>query len=389
MGDNILRIICFFIILATGLSESDTSNEPCATNANNGTCVPISKCPAALSILKHRDLKTISNISCGFENKSPKVCCTLPDSTIVFSENTEETATHRPSKGNTTKQVEHIPLIPDKPLDPLPVRQVCGKLKIQNRIYGGKNTEIGEFPWLARLKYENDLYGCAASLITDRYVITSAHCVQDNGQVIGKPISVRLGEWDEETEKDCFENICNNKPVDVNITNYFFHPEYNVQNKTVHDIALLKLEEPVYFTDFIQPVCLPTTEYVMMQDYLQDSSYWAAGWGLTEYGQTSPIKRKVKLEAVPTKTCEGIFPHIPKTSFPYLICAGGIEGKDTCKGDSGGPLVRQVMENYENNWYLFGITSLGSGRCGTEGLPGFYTRVSKYINWIRDIISKN
>lgn len=86
-----------------------------------------------------------------------QVCCTLPDTPIVFTEKTEETATNRPIKVNTTKQVEYIPLIPDKPLDPLPVRQVCGKLNFQNRIYGGKNTEIGEFPWLARLKYESKL----------------------------------------------------------------------------------------------------------------------------------------------------------------------------------------------------------------------------------------
>lgn len=73
---------------------------------------------------------------------------------------------------------------------------------------------------------------------------------------------MRLGEWDEETEKDCFENICNNKPVDVNITNYFFHPEYNVQNKTVHDIALLKLEEPVNFTGIKESV--PTTPQLIV-----------------------------------------------------------------------------------------------------------------------------
>ena len=60
-----------------------------------------------------------------------------------------------------------------------------------------------------------------------------------------------------------------------------------------------------------------------------------------------------------------------------MICAGKW-GKDSCHGDSGGPLM----------WYkyftfcLTGIVSFGKG-CGRFGYPGVYTRVTKYLYWIK------
>ena len=55
------------------------------------------------------------------------------------------------------------------------------------------------------------------------------------------------------------------------------------------------------------------------------------------------------------------------------------QGKDTCQGDSGGPLVC--------NNALVGVTSFGKG-CGFPGIPGVYTRVSTFYNWILDNIDK-
>lgn len=56
------------------------------------------------------------------------------------------------------------------------------------------------------------------------------------------------------------------------------------------------------------------------------------------------------------------------------VCAGG-EDRDACWSDSGSPLVSKTNGN------LIGIVSTGVG-CARKGLPGIYTRLSKYTEWI-------
>lgn len=67
------------------------------------------------------------------------------------------------------------------------------------------------------------------------------------------------------------------------------------------------------------------------------------------------------------------------------MCAGGEEGKDSCKGDSGGPLM---WENPKGNkvFEVIGIVSFGPRNCGTEFVPGVYTKVYEYLPWIHQVI---
>lgn len=64
------------------------------------------------------------------------------------------------------------------------------------------------------------------------------------------------------------------------------------------------------------------------------------------------------------------------------FCAGGLDGIDSCAGDSGGPIMRVIPRT--STWYIEGVVSFGPTQCGTRGIPGIYTRVSKYLNWILD-----
>ena len=51
--------------------------------------------------------------------------------------------------------------------------------------------------------------------------------------------------------------------------------------------------------------------------------------------------------------------------------------KDTCNGDSGGPMT--VARGKER--VLVGLVSWGKG-CAQAGIPGVYTRVSAFADWI-------
>merc|ERR1739848_501357 len=64
---------------------------------------------------------------------------------------------------------------------------------------------------------------------------------------------------------------------------------------------------------------------------------------------------------------------------------------DTCQGDSGGPLVCDAKprsgRNSDQRYAQMGVTSWGYG-CG-ESTPGVYTRVDKYVNWIKSQIRRS
>jgi len=68
-----------------------------------------------------------------------------------------------------------------------------------------------------------------------------------------------------------------------------------------------------------------------------------------------------------------------------VLCAGyAVGGKDSCEGDSGGPLA--VLDGPGSKWTLVGIVSNGI-MCAKPNLPGIYTRISEYRNWIIDTIN--
>ena len=70
---------------------------------------------------------------------------------------------------------------------------------------------------------------------------------------------------------------------------------------------------------------------------------------------------------------------------PGTLCAEHPDGgQDSCQGDSGKGLL-SFPSHPRTQAVQLGIVSAGIG-CGREGIPGIYTRVSHYRQWIDAVL---
>ncbi|EEZ99214.2 trypsin-1 isoform X1 [Tribolium castaneum] len=235
----------------------------------------------------------------------------------------------------------------------------CGQSNQENRIVGGRPTGINRYPWVARIVYDGHFH-CGASLLTEDYVLTAAHCVR---RLKRSKIRVILGDHDQSTTEDTPAKM---RAVSAVIRHRNFDQEsYN------HDIALLKLRKPVEFTKNIRPICLPTGKDPA------GKTGTVVGWGRTTEGGMLPnVVQEVQVPILTLSQCRAMKYRASRITS-YMLCAGR-GAMDSCQGDSGGPLLVPNGDKFE----IVGIVSWGVG-CGRPGYPGVYTRVSKYINWLK------
>ncbi|XP_046827988.1 uncharacterized protein LOC124428207 [Vespa crabro] len=252
--------------------------------------------------------------------------------------------------------------------------------RIKTPAYIDGDSEFGEYPWqVAILKKDSteSVYVCGGTLISPRHIITAAHCVKTYA---GRDLRARLGEWDVNHDVEFYPYI------ERDIVSVYVHPEFYA-GTLYNDIAILKLDHPIDFdkNPHITPACLPNK-----RDDFNGARCWTTGWGkdaFGEFGKYQNILKEVDVPIINNQVCESQMRRTRLgTSFnlhPGFICAGGEEGKDACKGDGGGPMVCER----NGQWQLAGVVSWGIG-CGQAGVPGVYSRVSFYLDWIRQVIDQ-
>nr|AAM88341.1 coagulation factor VII [Danio rerio] len=237
------------------------------------------------------------------------------------------------------------------------------QVDLRSRIVGGSECPKGHCPWQVLLKYGEKGF-CGGVIYKPTWILTAAHCLE---KLKVKFLRIVAGEHDLEVDEGTEQLI--------QVDQMFTHPAY-VSETADSDIALLRLRTPIVYSVYAVPVCLPLRE-MAERELWAVSKHTVSGWGKrSEDGPTSRLLRRLLVPRIRTQECVQVS-NLTLTS--NMFCAGYIEGRqDSCKGDSGGPLVTR----YRDTAFLLGIVSWGKG-CARPGSYGIYTRVSNYLQWIR------
>ncbi|XP_058466490.1 trypsin 5G1-like [Malaya genurostris] len=222
------------------------------------------------------------------------------------------------------------------------------------RIIGGREVNITDIPFQVSLNTISDRHVCGGVVISPRWVLTAAHCVESH------EVNVRFA-----------STFSNHSGLLVSVNRSVRHPLYN-EKASDYDIALLELVEAIPLDDNFFAVELP-----LQNESIEDGRcLLVSGWGISGF----PVDRlnAVHVPVVNFEECKNVYGSVGRNVTNRMICAGYPEGgMGVCHGDSGGPLV--------DGRKLIGVVSWGLPPCAGPGFPGVYTRVAAFRNWITQI----
>lgn len=226
------------------------------------------------------------------------------------------------------------------------------KLEVSAVSYGDPVELPGiEFPEVVALAVDESSL-CTGTLITQRIVLTAAHCVYGAEE----SIVVSVG------GDSLFAGVL------IPAVDYWYHPRYDERFKQ-NDIALVMLKTGAG---------VPKTASLPQSRNTRGSKFTIVGWGRDQNGRLTGRLSRLDLnksDAAAKRLYRSYFNERTMIAagryFPEEVLYGG-----GCTGDSGGPLYRARSR------VVIGITSFGASSCTTIR-PTIFTKVGYYLNDIQ------
>ncbi len=252
-------------------------------------------------------------------------------------------------------------------------------------IINGAVASVSTYPFIAFLADADGEQYCGASLISETWVLTAAHCFVNEA---GDQVDIETGAQSSVVLNSDTVAPLGSEAEQGQIGQIIVHPNYNPDPATSdniedYDIALVELTAAVSF----QPVKLlqanastiaAGTEAIIM------------GWGTTavdeENQSINPSNDLLSAsqQIISSEDCVAVY---TTGITDNMLCAGAVEAQgttDTCQGDSGGPLV--IASG--NDFVQVGIVSFGGTEtgpaCGDPDAPGVYAYVSALADFISE-----
>jgi len=225
-------------------------------------------------------------------------------------------------------------------------------------IVNGKDARVGEFPWQASLQVYKQ-HTCGASLVSDTWLVTAAHCIGNYG--VGN-YKVVMGAHDKDTKKQ-------GSPATYAIKRFVVHPGWTGDLSVPTDIAMIELSSSVKMNSNVKTILLPSPS-----DNFEGMDCMISGWG-SLYGANTQLPNVLKMLPVSVQTASTCIADGARQGFHVCVRKAG---SSACTGDSGGPLAckRGAV------WYLVGAASYVYGDCSVD-YPTVYSGVAYHRNWIR------
>lgn len=248
---------------------------------------------------------------------------------------------------------------------------IAFQLNVVFGIHHGNKAEKNQFPFIVLI--HSPQFFCAGALISDRHIITAAHCLMSIRK--GGKVTVNVGAYE-------YYGYRSTDGKTIHSDKFWIHENFKMPS-AVFDIGLIELPEPLIRSEKINWLKLSTKLNADLD--AEDKEVYLAGWGYTEssYGVADEL-RWTKMDLMPLDECMKYKNHYIEDMNKDHICTRKTEGMP-CSGDSGSVIISKKTNK------ILGVISyvkdaedgidIGYNDCDSD-IPVASTRISSYIDWI-------